>query len=252
MDKLTFSEALRNPAGKGSANVGRRSSIIDDLMVRAGTLFKKKAPELTIYEDGDSYVFHFLIPSEEIKYNIKYDVVLRFSPATEDDTSLRTISDYEMEMFSNSPAFQFTYAYVTAQNNWLLTELRDKISEVALNDAPKDRNPAEQFGYEKSIFFSLLLMKEYTLNLKSKFSGFSPAKRAINWSKFTQTIKSSDEKLKEYNQVKAKVRLAEQKKAKPKRPPTPRLSQLKKGKTSRTKKTKSTIKPRKTIKTRRG
>jgi hypothetical protein len=251
MDKLTFTDVLRNPAGKGSANVGRRSSIIDDLSARAGKLFKRKEPELTIYEDGDSFIFHFIIPSEEETYNIKYDVVLKFSPQTEEDKDLRSVSEYGMEMFSNSPAFTFTYAYVTSQNNWLLTQLRDKISKLALTQAPKERNPGEQFGYEKSIFFSMLAMKEYSLNLKSRFDKYMPIKKAINWRDFSKTIKSSDEKLKEYGQAKSKALVAKKKaqaKAKPKRP-NQRLSQVKKRPKTRSK---SVLKPKKAIKQRRG
>jgi hypothetical protein len=213
-EKLTFKELLTNPAGKGSAMLARRDEIIDNLKKRCLLAVAKNQPELAVFTENKGYVMLFSIPSEE--YPLYFDVVLRFIPVEGEDNS-RTLSGYQMEFFSNSPNFNFTYAYVLNRDGWLISELKNKISRQALTEPPDVRNPSGLFGFEKSIFFAALLIKEYNLSEKSNLTSHIDGK--VNWKNIVKTTKSFEEKMTEYEKAKEKVskekkRIADQEKKK--------------------------------------
>jgi hypothetical protein len=109
--------------------------------------------------------------------------------------------------------FNFTYAYVLNRDGWLIPELKKKISKQALTEPPDVRNPAGLMGFEKSVFFAMLLSVEYDLldinELKKHIDG------KVNWKAINNTVKSFEEKLAEYERVKTKA-AALKKKAKEK------------------------------------
>jgi hypothetical protein len=198
---LTFNGLFTNPAGKGSAHLARRDQIIDNLKTRCAQAIIKHPPEIAVYTEDKGYIILFSIPSEE--YPIYYDVVLRFSTDSEEEKSSRVISEYNVTFFSNAPNFNYTYAHVLNQDGWLIPELVKKLSTTGLTEKPEVRNPSLLFGFEKSVYFALLIMKEYNLTSKTVLTKYADGK--ANWKSIVKSTKSFDEKMDEYNKAKAKV-----------------------------------------------
>lgn len=190
--RQTLSEFIDNPMGRGSNAIQSRQAIRQDLTIRLNELLKAKDVMLTIYKpkkDGE-YFFHFLIPSESVRRTNTYDVVLKFSKPEvgPDVTNDKDLSRYEVEFFSNSPSFVFTYAYAFNLSNQLVQELAGKFGRTVMNRAPVTRNPFEVINYEKTIFFAAQylmqnreLIQKRTLAVKAK---------PLNIKSFSQSIRN--------------------------------------------------------------
>jgi len=87
------------------------------------------------------------------------------------------------------------------KNNLIPTFLKSKCSTAALNNPPTVKNPVEAYGFEKSIYFSCLFIKEH--DLLSKFAIDSMLKY-FSSELYKRNIKSDREVMKRYNALKAK------------------------------------------------
>jgi hypothetical protein len=106
---------------------------------------------------------YFKIPSETIE-KFYYDVVVQFT-GNEDTKEVGTnLFEYNVRFFSNDPAFTYTYAYVFNRNDLLIKSLRDKMSKTALKKAAVEKNPSNQVGYVKTLYFVYLTMLNKGLN----------------------------------------------------------------------------------------
>lgn len=208
---MTMDNFLINPSGFKSSSFFRRDIIIDNMNSRFYKLYSEKKKEFKyyIFKNKDNYVFYFIIPSEEIP-NLVYDVVLEFIPNgnSKDETTIR---NYNLNVFSNSLNFTFTYAYIYNKDGIIVNQLKNKISNTALTQAPIIKNQEEIYGFEKSVYFALLFIKNNNLNYKSNIN--KEINNNINFSSIKNNIKSSESKIKEYNELKKKFKL-EQKEAK--------------------------------------
>jgi hypothetical protein len=121
-----------------------------------------------------------------------YDVVLQF---TENDKGKTTISDFDMKVFSNAPNFMFTYAYVLNEDDLLIDLLKSKIDRRALTQEPDKRNPSEDLGFEKSMYFAGLYIKDARMYYISQIK-----KNVSKWNResFLDSIATTTEKLEEY------------------------------------------------------
>jgi hypothetical protein len=155
-------EYLDNPMGKGNSAITNKKLIQEDLNKRYNKLIKKhKDFKYVIYKSKDSYYIHFKIPSETERGN-DYDVVLKFYPDFGTDLKYNNyLGNYTLKFFSNSPSFIFTYAYVYNKSNRLISELNNKYSTEVLQNKPVVRNPNQVLGYEKSVYFACLYMKNH-------------------------------------------------------------------------------------------
>lgn len=208
---VTLNQFLKNPSGYGSASLARRDIIRADLEKRYLSLYRsaKKQFNVTVYTDkSNNYFFHFNIPSE-FYYNqgLYYDVVIEFLTNSRVQEDL-TLSRYQINMFSNSPNFQFTYAYVYNKDGNLIHFLNRKLSSKSLTVPPSVRNPNETHGFEKSVYFAGLYMREHP-EIMTKATN-KPNKLVIM--KFLNNITSSTAKLKEYKIAQSKFRQSESKK----------------------------------------
>jgi len=200
MAVITMNRLLQNPTGPYSAYFARRDLTINDLTRRFLSLIKKHGDfKHEIFKDKDDFYFYFKVPSET-QEKLFYDVVLQFYPAVESAKSDFTLNNYGVKMFSNAPNFLFTYAYTYNKDDLLIDFLKKKISDKALDEPPNVRNPIQSYGFEKSVYFSLLFLKNSRYNIKSVI--MSKAKK-INKSDLLKAVDSTDEKLKHYNRAKA-------------------------------------------------
>ena len=128
--------------------------------------------ELKAYKDGDSYVFKIKIPSEKnykYKTNVFYDAIVEFFPINDKDKESKSIREYSIRVFSNSPTFMFNFTYVYGKMNALYKKIPKSLySEIALKQPAHTTNPHKLISLEKSIFYSLKKIYEETSYSKSK------------------------------------------------------------------------------------
>jgi hypothetical protein len=99
------------------------------------------------YPNGD-VLFYVRVPSEEHQFNkLHYDVLFLIENDPVERYSLRNI-----KMFSNSPNFLYTYAYVYYHDDLIIDRFASKIPSIAFTKPPEIRNPLESLGYEKSTY----------------------------------------------------------------------------------------------------
>lgn len=236
---LTLNELLINPTGKSSAYVANRKVIKENLQERFNVLLKKhKKFEYKVFKKNDDYLFYFKIPSETYD-ELLYDIFINFTPDNSVDcVKDKTLNRYFIKIFSNSPAFMFTYTYVLNKNDLLIDFLIKKCAEKALEEPPKVKNPVEVYGYEKSLYFACLYIKYKGLN--NKFT-LSQELFKYNEKKLYKEIMSQENKLIEYNKFKKE---AAEKKKKAKKEHTKKQNEaIKKAySTTRKKRTSSTKK----------
>lgn len=214
--RQTLFEFIDNPMGRGSNAIQSRQAIRQDLTKRLNDLMKTKDIKVSIYKpkkDGQ-YFFHFLIPSETDRRTNTYDVVLKFSQPEvgPDIANDKDLSRYEVEFFSNSPSFTYTYAYAFNLSNQLVQELAGKFGRTVMNRAPVTRNPFEVINYEKTIFFAAQylmqnkeLLQKRTLAVKAKplnIKSFSQSIRNIE--KIGVEVKTETRRLQEEDKKSAK------------------------------------------------
>jgi len=200
---MTMDNFLKNPVGPGSASVARRDVIIRNLQERYRKLrlanhsgFKV---QIFLRSSDGVYFFKFKIPSEEFPTKLSYDVVLKFTPPA-DKTRLISLNQYTLTVFSNSLNFNFTYTYIYNLFNILIPELKVKYSEIAIKNPPIIKNPNQDMGFEKSVYYALLFMKELKFNFFNNFRTIPFNKSAL------LQVSSAQEKINEYNRVKQVIR----------------------------------------------
>jgi len=194
--KLTLNQFISNPTGKYSAEVGRRDLIKNSLERQFKALLREHNGKFQwkIFQPSankNNFLFHFKIPSTT-KKDLFYDVVLQFN---ENNKGKTTISEFDMKVFSNAPNFMFTYAYVLNEDGLLIDLLKSKIDKRALTQEPDKRNPRQDLGFEKSMYFAGLYIKDarmyYISQIKNNVSRW-------NRSAFLDSIANTSEKLEEY------------------------------------------------------
>lgn len=177
--KMSFDEYIKNPMGTKTAVFTQREALrsvyvdkFDKVLLREMGNIEHK-----LFKKDDEYIAYFKIPSEKIA-KFYYDVIIEFIPSSIVSKVKTTISGYNIKVFSNDPAFIFTYAYVFNKNNMIIDDLKDKIGKTALEEKPNIKNPKQVIGYVKSLYFAYLYMKNKGLFQKAVFDTY-----AIKYSK---------------------------------------------------------------------
>jgi len=97
----------------------------------------------------------------------------------------------------------FTYTYVLNKQGLLIDFIKQyRCSKTALNNSPSVTNPVEQFGFEKTCYFAALYLKSKKHLVKGNIENLVDADIS---SKVTilNSIAGQEEKLAEYNKLKA-------------------------------------------------
>lgn len=170
--KVTFKEYISNPMGRSTAVVSNRQlydqfyrSKLDKIMVRENGKISYK-----LYRAKHKYYAHLKIPSETVS-NFYYDVVIEFSePDKIIGDGRPTLTNYNVRFFSNDPAFVFNFVHAFNKNDLFITDLKDKMSSTALKTVGKEKNPKDEVGYVKSIYFAYLIMVQRDLFNKLKYT----------------------------------------------------------------------------------
>lgn len=171
---MTFSDYILNPMGKNNAvlNSTMRESMRNDYMKRFDNVMVRERGKIdyTFYVEkkSNTYWIHIKIPSEVVS-KFYYDTVIKFTADSKIESAAQDLFKYHVKFFSNDPAFVYTYANVFIRNDLFITELKPKMSKLAIKKAPKEKNPSGNIGYVKSLYFAYLYMKNNKLNHKIKF-----------------------------------------------------------------------------------
>ena len=171
---MTLNQYILNPMGAKNAvmNATAREAIRSSYIHKYDAILLRERGKInyTLYKDSKNNRFyaHFKIPSEVIE-KFYYDTVLEFYA----DENIKNTSDlfqYYVKFYSNDPAFVYTYAYVFSHNGLFVDCLSSKMSKKALRKEAGEKNPYNQIGYVKSIYFAYLTMKAKGLNNTEKFN----------------------------------------------------------------------------------
>lgn len=162
---MTFEDYILNPMQKQGKvfNATMREAMRTSYTTKFNNVLLREAGKIDHYKfkDKKNNVYYILlkIPSETVP-DFYYDVVLRFFTDDSTEDAGRSLNRYNMQVFSNDPAFNFTYAYVFRQNGLTIKDLDSKLTKPVKKEAPKETNPEQQIGYVKSLYFAYLYMKQ--------------------------------------------------------------------------------------------
>lgn len=154
--EMTIEQYIKNPMGNAvmsNREMYRKMYMekLDKLMVRESGKIKYK-----LYRSSSKYYAHIKVPSETIK-DFYYDVVLEFSKP-KDALPTNDLKKYNVKFFSNDPAFVYTFAHAFIKNDLFIKELSDKMSREAIKKKAEIKNPNNQVGYVKTLYFAYLMM----------------------------------------------------------------------------------------------
>lgn len=190
---FTLTSFLNNPTGdSGSASQGRKL-VFEDLENRFAALRKaKKVFKHSVYKVAEDIFIKVDVPSETID-DFSYEVVIKFKDVQKNNTSL--VSN-NIQVFSNSPSFVYSYAYTFNMYQLLIPEFSSKFDKQILADLPKVRNPDAVTFYEKTITMAMIYIRDNDL-LKTGTHGSKLI--TLPKSKLKDTVKSAEEKQDLYN-----------------------------------------------------
>lgn len=192
--EMTYDNYISNPMGIKNAVFSNREMYrnlyktkLDNILLRELGKVKYK-----LYHDKENYYVYMKIPSEVVP-KFYYDVVVQFYTNDKIKKISRTIIDYNVKFFSNDPSFVFTFAHSFLNNQIFIKDLVPRMSRQAVLKVAKEKNPSNQVGYVKSLYFTYLLMKQYGLFNKVKFEAEG---LPYNKKELLSEIMPSDEKIK--------------------------------------------------------
>lgn len=204
---MTLEQYILNPMGKDNAVLNARTREImsmdyqkrfDNIMLRENGKI-----EYHLFKQPKSNVYwaYIKVPSEVVK-NFYYDVVIKFIPDPAVSGFEQNLMKYNVQFFSNDPAFVFTYVHVFAKNNLFIKELSPKMSKKALRREPKEKNPGNNVGYVKSLYFAYLIIKNRGLD---KLKRFEAEATSLDLGYLLNEIENADTKIDKRQTEGAKV-----------------------------------------------
>lgn len=190
---MKFDEYISNPMGRKNAVFGNREMYrnlytekLDKIMVR-----ELGKVDYELYVGKTEFYIHFKIPSEVVP-NFYYDTVIMFYTEDESIYSSRTLKDYDVKFYSNDPSFVYTFAHAFLENDLFIRDLVPRMSKEAVKRVATEKNPRNEVGYVKSIYFAYLLANRYGLFNKVKFEAYA---KKYNRKTLLENITHADEKI---------------------------------------------------------
>ena len=171
--KMSFDQYIANPMGIKNAVFSNReiyrnlyTEKLDKILVREVGKVKYK-----LYKNGDEFLVYLKIPSEPIE-KFYYDVVIQFYTDDIAIKSSRSLKDYYVKFYSNDPSFVYTFAHAMLTNDMFIRDLVPRMSKQAVKKAATEKNPKNEIGYVKSIYFAYLIMRNYSLFEKINYETY--------------------------------------------------------------------------------
>ena len=189
---MTFEEYIKNPQGSYAMSNRQMYNIMytekwNNLKVRENGLVMR-----TLYIDGDNYYIHFKIPSEVVP-KFYYDTIIRFYLEKKTGAVPASLSAYDVQFYSNDPSFVYTFAHAFNKRGMFIKDLTPKMSQLALKQRAMERNPKDELGYVKSIYFAFLEIKQQALFNKNRWEGAKTYNKRV----WNDTVAHADDKIKD-------------------------------------------------------
>ena len=190
---MTFDEYIKNPMGSKSSVMSNRQMYKELYTDKWGkiTVRENGIVRFKLYKSGEDYFIHIKIPSEVIP-KFYYDTVIRLYLKNKMTGIVKSLSSYDVQFFSNDPSFIYTFAHAFKKAGLLIKDLEYKINPIALKTKAVEKNPKDQVGYVKSLYFAYLVMKSYNLFYKSQWETVSVPYKKNVWD---NTITHADDKI---------------------------------------------------------
>ena len=178
---MTYEEYINNPLQTRLGGQTRElyrmmyNSKLDKILVRINN-------EIEYYtyknsKDG-SYFLYIKVPSEVVK-DFTYDVIIHFVRPGHNVDFDKDLTHYNVEFFSNDPAFVYNLEYTFKSKKMFVDDLKSKALPEALRNAPKTTNPNNQIVYCKSLYFAYLIAKQRGLFAKGRYLDEYDKKRLV-------------------------------------------------------------------------
>ena len=189
--EMTFDQYIQNPMGKENAVISNRTMYRNLYQEKLDKILVREAGKIDIkaYHVGKRYICYLKIPSEVVP-KFYYDVLIEFRPPKE-TLPEADLKKYLVRFWSNDPSFVYTFTHAFIKNNLFIKDFTDKMSKKAVKERAKEKNPAEQVGYVKSIYFAYIIMSKRGLFSKLRYTD------RYSESALKREIMHADKKIKE-------------------------------------------------------
>jgi len=195
--KFTFEQYARSPFSKGTSSIpaASREMIFNNYKEKLDAVIVREMGKFDYFlyydKNNDTYTCHVKVPSEVVP-KLRYDVIIQFYTDIESVKSSNVLDRYYIRVFSNDPAYNYTYCHTHIECGLFLTDFANKIDKQIITSEAKTRNPNNELGYVKSLVFAYLIMKNKSLFNKSMYisTGFE-----YNPNGIMQNIMHSNDKI---------------------------------------------------------
>ena len=154
---MTIQEYINNPSGGKTSVMTYRSmysNLYNDKWSKIMTRENGRI-DYQLYMDKDTYYAHIKIPSEVVP-KFYYDVVLKFVLRKGANSLL---NGADVQFFSNDPHFNYTYTHAFIENKLAIIELKERMSKASVKNKASEKNPKDEIGYVKSLYFAFIVMQ---------------------------------------------------------------------------------------------
>lgn len=164
----------------------------------------KNKLKITGYTEIDeSFLLHITVPSKSNNEQI-YDVVILFFTDNSSVKKERSLNNYYIKFFSNSPSFIYKYAALYKLHGYLIESFFDKMDREYSDTMPDKSNKDYEMFYDKSIYFACRFLLDsrtalskfgIILHHKKSQSAFFRDIKDFQDTKFSNDTKSLDKKI---------------------------------------------------------
>ena len=189
---MTFEQYIQNPMGIANAVISNRVMYRDLYYAKFNNIMVREMGHMehTLYKGKNKYYIHFKVPSEVID-KFYYDVVVEFTPPKDKKTMDNTLENYTVRFYSNDPSFVYTFAHAFIKNDMFIKDLTPVMSKQAIKKVAEEKNPNNQVGYVKSLYFAYIMTKKLGLFNKLKWG----VTRDIDFKRMMKEITPADLKI---------------------------------------------------------
>ena len=159
----SFKDYINNPLGNKNAVFSAREMYKNMYTEKFNLIMVRENSKIDYYlykddkKENNNYYIHLKIPSERLQ-GFYYDVFIQFIPTKTSELE-NTLDNYIVKFFSNDPSFVYTFAHSFIKNEMFVNDMKSKMSKIAVKRNADIKNPDNQIGYVKSLYFSYLFMK---------------------------------------------------------------------------------------------
>lgn len=158
---MTFDQYIQNPMGIKNSVISNREMYRSMYTTKLNTILVRESGKVVYYcyKGKSKYYTYIKVPSEVIP-DFYYDVVVEFTPPKDKKITDRTLRNYDVRFYSNDPSFVFTFAHAFIKNGIFIDTFKKKMSSEAVRKNANEKNPNNQVGYVKSLYFAYIIMEQ--------------------------------------------------------------------------------------------